>query len=81
MPCSTTLWNGLGRRASPCVSAPPDAGTGLGSRRGVQGFLVWTLDAGDTQRPRKQDGAEWDLDMRGSNEARAHAIRNAWQSR
>eukprot|EP00969_Alexandrium_andersonii_P092293 4075022-Alexandrium_andersonii.AAC.1 len=34
----------------------------------AQGSLVWALDAGDTQHPRKQDGAEWDLDVRAPNE-------------
>eukprot|EP00969_Alexandrium_andersonii_P339050 14986264-Alexandrium_andersonii.AAC.1 len=47
----------------------------------VQGPLIWTLDAGNIQHPRKQDGAEWDLDMQAPDEARARAIRNAWRSR
>eukprot|EP00969_Alexandrium_andersonii_P292001 12905822-Alexandrium_andersonii.AAC.1 len=47
----------------------------------VQGTLIWTLDAGNTQHPRKQEGVEWDLDMQAPSEVRAHAIRNAWRSR
>eukprot|EP00969_Alexandrium_andersonii_P263664 11653884-Alexandrium_andersonii.AAC.1 len=47
----------------------------------VQGSLVWTLDAGDTQHPRKKGGSGYDLDMNAPADSRAHAIRNAWRSK